>query len=158
MRLGVHFIHAVYPEWRYSRTSRRHRTGDNKPPYGKLFCIKDCAPFGCYHEKEHGYDLSHRGIKVAHAKTVKELKLKAAEIKDQEAPKLEWEYSRNQRRHWSYDRYGEEQFRIIDCAPMYQRHQKEDGYDMLLYGKKIAHAKTVKELKLKAAETKGEKS
>lgn len=68
-------------DWQYTRTNRRHECSDGESYDGRnLFEIVDCAPYRAYHLREHGYDLYHRGKKVAHAKTVKELKLKAEEL------------------------------------------------------------------------------
>lgn len=69
--------------------------------------------------------------------------------------KLNWQYSRNQRRHWVEDGefYGKNYarlFEIKDCARYGFIHKPADGYDLRYKGKKIGHAKTVKELKGKA--------
>lgn len=73
LMIGGHEI-----DWDFSRTGCRHTIIDWN---GKeLFKIKDCASYGMIHEREHGFDLYFKGKVVAHAGTVKELKLKAAEI------------------------------------------------------------------------------
>lgn len=44
--------------------------------------------------------------------------------------KLEWEYSRNQRRHTAYDHKGNERFWIRSEAP-YRQHQAHWGYRLM---------------------------
>lgn len=68
---------------------------------------------------------------------------------------LDWRYSRSQHRHWVEDGeyYGKNYvrlFEIKDCRQPYSIHKPSDGYDLFYKGKKIGHAKTVKELKGKA--------
>jgi hypothetical protein len=70
---------------------------------------------------------------------------------------LEWQYSRNQRRHEAHG-IGEkpepdpyvEKWQIKEFRKKSWFHDKDDGYDLLLWGLIINHAKTVKELKLLA--------
>lgn len=54
--------------WIYSRTHRRHSIPEME------YEIYVCAEFGFTHHKKDGYDLHHKGKKIAHGKTVKELK------------------------------------------------------------------------------------
>ena len=66
---------------------------------------------------------------------------------------LDWQYSRNQKRHWNDNGVWKRncpRFEIKDCRPRSSIHLPEHGYDLYHWGKKVAHAKTVKELKLKA--------
>jgi hypothetical protein len=71
--------------------------------------------------------------------------------------KLDWQYSRNQKRHEAHG-IGEtpkpdpycEKWQIKDCRQYSRIHLKDDGYDLLLWGLIIHHTKTVKELKLLA--------
>lgn len=72
---------------------------------------------------------------------------------------LEWEYSRNQRRHTAFDHHGNEAFWIKSEAP-YRQRQSNHGYRLQRPdGAHIQFAKTVKLLK-QAAErhNKGEPS
>lgn len=64
---------------------------------------------------------------------------------------LDWTYSRNQRRHTAYDRFGEEAFHIVSLAP-YNFVQGKYGYALRLpYGtENLAEGKSVAKLKLKA--------
>lgn len=62
--------------WEYSRNRRRHVVDDGTyylNEYG-LFEIHDCASYKFNHVPSDGYDLLYKGIKIKHAKTVKELK------------------------------------------------------------------------------------
>jgi len=69
----------------------------------------------------------------------------------------EWEYSRNQRRHYVHDGkwYRTEHYlwEIRDCTPMFcvSQYHKE-GYDLLYKGKLVKHGMIVKELKGEANE------
>lgn len=70
--------------------------------------------------------------------------------------KLEWDYSRNQRRHTCDPRgelFGDEFFHLFEirsCTREGFRTQPNDGYDLYHKGDKIQHGKTVKELKQRA--------
>ena len=67
---------------------------------------------------------------------------------------LEWQYSRNQRKHWiddgeHYDKpnyHHWARWEICSAAP-YGFKQGKYGYDLYHKGKHIKHGKTVKELK-----------
>lgn len=70
---------------------------------------------------------------------------------------LEWDYSRNQRRHTAFDKYGHEVFWIRTCAP-YRTKQGKYGYRLSLPdGGHVQFSKTVKILKM-AAESRHIKS
>lgn len=70
---------------------------------------------------------------------------------------LEWQYSRNQLRHWAGP-YGDgsakqghdSEWIIRDCRPQFFKWKPEYGYDLYHWKKHVAHGKTVKELKAKA--------
>jgi len=71
--------------WQYTTNSRFHWIEDNK--YYRLkkpgmtyehkrWAIVNCTPQNLYNQQEgEGYDLWHKGKKIKHAKTSKELKL-----------------------------------------------------------------------------------
>lgn len=69
--------------WQYSRTHRKHwidagelyNPSPNGTPTGYLWEIVNCTPCGfCNQIGKEGYDLYHKGKRIKHAKTVKELK------------------------------------------------------------------------------------
>ncbi|MCK4883545.1 MAG: hypothetical protein KAS30_01615 [Candidatus Diapherotrites archaeon] len=75
-------------EWESSVTCRKHWVNDgfdmhkHNDDYFHLFEIINLTPLNHYNQREkEGYDLLHKGKKVSHAKTVKELKEKAESIK-----------------------------------------------------------------------------
>lgn len=91
--------------------------------------------------------------------------VKAASKKEAVPPpakKLDWQFSRNQRRHWVADgelytkgrksKSGAELFEIRSCTPMFQVIRPEHGYDLFHRGKQITHAPSVKQLKQVAQE------
>lgn len=68
---------------------------------------------------------------------------------------LVWEYSRNQRRHWAH--VGTHHFYGVGYWYYYEIHEVRrdswihrpgEGYNLYRKGKKLAHAKTVKQLKI----------
>ena len=66
---------------------------------------------------------------------------------------MEWEYSRNQRRHTTFNKQGREAFQIRSCAPE-GSHQGKYGYELFRgandkgdLGELVNKAQTVKELK-----------
>ncbi len=68
--------------------------------------------------------------------------------------KYEWEYTRTFRYHWhdTGDMYNEGEglkyyLQICCCTPIQHYIEKKLGYNLFYKGKKVAHAKTVKELK-----------
>jgi hypothetical protein len=65
-------------EWQYSRSWRKHWLDPDGSLYGErmnfLWEIYPCVEYGLIHDKKDGYDLLHKGKKVKHGKTVKELK------------------------------------------------------------------------------------
>jgi hypothetical protein len=71
-------------EWEYSRNQRSHYVDDGnhyfpreKPDnvMGYLWNIKAVTDkYNCYHMKEEGYDLYHKGKLILREKTVKKLK------------------------------------------------------------------------------------
>lgn len=68
---------------------------------------------------------------------------------------LQWQYSRNRRRHWVDDgeKYGpqfRDLFEITDNAPYGAVHRREHGYRLLFKGKHADAHKTVKTLKVSA--------
>ena len=68
---------------------------------------------------------------------------------------LDWQYSRNRRRHWVTD--GEfykdrNLWEIVEVRANYGCHKPDEGYDLYYKGNKIAHGKTVKALKKQAEE------
>ena len=64
--------------WEYTRTCHKHFINDGfyytNDAHGYLWEIVDCRRFGGYHLWADGYDLYHKGEKIKHGKTVKELK------------------------------------------------------------------------------------
>lgn len=63
--------------WSYTRNNRKHYIDDGvvyaSGPHWYLWEIYSSAPYGNIQAK-HGYDIYHKGKKIKHGKTVKELK------------------------------------------------------------------------------------
>ena len=68
-------------EWEYTRTHRKHFVNDDEytnytdDGLWNLWCIVCTCGVYCWPPNRDGYDLYHKGKKLKHAKTVKELKL-----------------------------------------------------------------------------------
>ena len=71
-------------DWTYTATHKQHRTNYDIVGAEYRWTIKSCVEceYRSIHNRKDGYDLYHRGKKIAHGKTVKELKLKAETIRD----------------------------------------------------------------------------
>lgn len=60
---------------------------------------------------------------------------------------LDWEYSRNQRRHALFYNEVYDCFEIKSCTPFFNVQDKKLGYDVFFMGVKFGHKNTVKESK-----------
>ena len=67
-------------QWEYTRTGRKHFINDDDytcytdgPNWNLWAIVSTCGPFVGPPNRD-GYDLYHKGTKIQHAKTVKELK------------------------------------------------------------------------------------
>ena len=71
-------------DWQYSRSQRKHYV-DNGDFYKErhLYEIVDLTPYRFTHQlNKEGYDLYHKGKKIGHGQTVKELKARVVEQVD----------------------------------------------------------------------------
>jgi hypothetical protein len=81
-------------DWRYSRNQHRHEAhgiGETPEPdpYVEKWQIKEIRKQSWFFAKDDVYSLLKWDIHINHAKTVKELKLKAQELED--ADQNEWD-------------------------------------------------------------------